>query len=166
MIALSVSDISLSFGTNTILKDVSFAANEGDRIGIIGVNGAGKTSLFRVITGEYSPDSGAVYIQKGNTVGVLEQNADLSSLPGELSALDYMYTAFTDLIELEKEISETERRLASERGEAEMMRLSALLTEKNRQFADRGGLHFRSRCKSMLGKLGFDKILQRCVFLS
>ena len=52
MIALSTQDICLSFGTDVILKDVSFAINDGDRVGIIGVNGAGKTSLFRVITGE------------------------------------------------------------------------------------------------------------------
>ena len=52
MIALSASDINLSFGTDVILQDISFAINDGDRLGIIGVNGAGKTSLFKIITGE------------------------------------------------------------------------------------------------------------------
>ena len=108
MIALSASDINLSFGTDIILKDISFAVNDGDRVGIIGVNGAGKTSLFKIITGEYSPDSGAVYIQKGHTVGVLEQNAKLSSLPGDMSCIEYMYTAYPTLLSLEKEISITE----------------------------------------------------------
>ena len=77
MIALSCGEVCLSFGTDVILQDISFAINDGDRLGIIGVNGAGKTSLFKIITGEYTPDSGAVYIQKGHTVGVLEQNAKL-----------------------------------------------------------------------------------------
>ena len=90
MIALSVSDISLSFGTDVILKDVSFAVNDGDRVGVIGVNGAGKTSLFKIISGEYTPDTGAVYLQKGHTVGMLEQNPDLTGLPGGISALEYM----------------------------------------------------------------------------
>ena len=63
MIALSASDINLSFGTDIILKDISFAINDGDRLGVIGVNGAGKTSLFKIITGEYTPDTGAIYIQ-------------------------------------------------------------------------------------------------------
>ena len=58
MIALSTQDVCLSFGTDVILKDVSFALNDGDRLGIIGVNGAGKTSLFRIISGQYSADSG------------------------------------------------------------------------------------------------------------
>lgn len=101
MIALSVSDLNLSFGTEVILKDISFALNDGDRVGIIGVNGAGKTSLFRVITGEYTADSGGVYIQKGHTLGCLEQNPDLSRLPGDTTSLEYMYTAFSALLELE-----------------------------------------------------------------
>ena len=61
MIALSVSDLSLSFGAEVILKNISFSVNDGDRVGVIGVNGAGKTSLFRCITGEYSPDGGAIH---------------------------------------------------------------------------------------------------------
>ena len=98
MIALSTQDIRLSFGTDVILDDVSFAINDGDKLGIIGVNGAGKTSLFRVITGEYTADSGAVYIQKGHTIGYLEQNADLSALPQNLTCLEYMYTAHPSLL--------------------------------------------------------------------
>ena len=53
MIILSTTDLSLRFGTTTVLENISFSINEGDRLGIIGVNGAGKTSLFRLITGEY-----------------------------------------------------------------------------------------------------------------
>ena len=156
MIALSTQDISLSFGTDIILKDVSFALNDGDRLGIIGVNGAGKTSLFRIITGEYSPDSGAVYIQKGHTVGILEQNPDLTSLPGEITCLEYMFTAFEDLIALEGEISRVEHQLASAKGE-DIMTLSARLGELNTIFMNNGGLEFRSRCKGMLLRLGFDE---------
>ena len=106
MIALSTQDINLSFGTDVILKDISFAINDGDKLGIIGVNGAGKTSLFRILTGEYTPDSGAVYVQKGHTVGILEQNPDLSSLPGETTCLEYMYTAFPTLLALITPIGE------------------------------------------------------------
>ena len=93
MIALSTQDVCLAYGTDVILKDISFAVNDGDRVGIIGVNGAGKTSLFRIIAGVNEPDSGAVYIQKGHTVGMLEQNPNLTALPGEVTCLEYMYTA-------------------------------------------------------------------------
>ena len=158
MIALSTQDVCLSFGTDIILKDVSFALNDGDRLGIIGVNGAGKTSLFRIITGEYSADSGAVYIQKGHTVGILEQNPDLTSLPGEITCLEYMFTAFSNLIELEAEINRVENQLAKATGD-EIMTLSSRIGELNTRFANEGGLEFRSRCKGMLLRLGFDEEL-------
>ena len=158
MIALSTQDINLSFGTDVILKDISFAINDGDKLGIIGVNGAGKTSLFRILTGEYTPDSGAVYVQKGHTVGILEQNPDLSSLPGETTCLEYMYTAFPTLLALEKEIERCERELAGSSGDATIS-LSNALNELNTKFAREGGLEFRSRCRGMLLRLGFDEAL-------
>ena len=158
MIALSASDINLSFGTDIILKDISFAINDGDRLGVIGVNGAGKTSLFKIITGEYTPDSGAIYVQKGHSVGILEQNADLTSLPKDLSCLEYMFTAYPALLELEREIERTERLLSEARGE-EIMTLTTRLNEQNTRFASEGGLEFRSRCRGMLLRLGFDEEL-------
>ena len=162
MIALSVSDVCLSFGADEILRDISFSVNDGDRVGIVGVNGAGKTTLFRIISGQHEPDSGAVYLQKGHSVGVLEQNPDLSSLPGEASCLEYMYTAFEELLREERELEryEHELSLASERRDAdETMRLSGIIAERTRSFAERGGLEFRSRCKGMLMRLGFDEVL-------
>ena len=158
MIALSLDNISLSFGAEVILKDISFSVNDGDRVGIIGVNGAGKTTLFRIITGEYTPDTGAVYVQKGHTVGVLEQNPNLSALPGGLSALEYMYTAFPELLALENKIAATEQALevaAALGNQDEVLKLSERLKEENRIYAEGGGLEFRSRCRGMLLRLGF-----------
>ncbi len=160
MIALSCESIGLQFGTDVILKDISFSVNDGDRVGIIGVNGAGKTSLFRIISGEYSPDSGAVYIQKGHTVGVLQQTPDLTALPGELSCIEYMYTAFEELLELEARIGDTERHLADAAraaDQARTMELTARLNDLTSRFGARGGLEFRSRCRGMLLRLGFDE---------
>ena len=160
MIALSASGIGLSFGAEDILRDISFAVNEGDRVGIIGTNGAGKTSLFRIITGEYTPDTGSVYIMKGATVGILEQNPNLTALPGGMSALEYMYTAHPTLLALEEEIAKTEALLAEAARlghEGEAMSLSARLAEQNRRYTEGGGLEFRQRCRGMLTRLGFDE---------
>ncbi len=159
MIALSVSEIGLSYGVDVILKDVSFSVNDGDRVGIIGQNGAGKTSLFRIITGTETPSSGAVYIQKGHSVGILEQNPNLNALPGEMSCLEYMYTAFTELLSLEERIAKTERELLAATEDDEINRLSSRLAEENRIFCQSGGLEFRGRCKSMLLRLGFEEEL-------
>ena len=162
MIALSVSDVTLSFGAETVLKNISFSVNDGDRVGVIGVNGAGKTSLFRVITGEYSADSGAVYLQKGYTVGCLEQNPDLTALPSDVSALNYMYSAFPELLRLEERIAELEaevQSLSASGRHNEAVTKTAELTALNTRYADGGGLEFRSRCRSMLLRLGFSEEL-------
>ena len=74
MTALSVNNLTLSYGMREILCDVSFAVNEDDRVGIVGVNGCGKTSLFRLISGEEIADSGEIYISKGKSIGVLTQD--------------------------------------------------------------------------------------------
>jgi len=160
MIALSTQDVCLAYGTDVILKDISFAINDGDRVGIIGVNGAGKTSLFRIIAGVNEADSGSVYIQKGHTVGMLEQNPDLTALPGEVTCLEYMYTAFPELLELESAITRTETLLAQAANKGDhdaAIELTERLTEQNRIFSERGGLEFRSRCKGMLMRLGFEE---------
>ena len=162
MIALSTESVSLAYGTDVILKDISFAVNDGDRVGIIGVNGAGKTSLFRIIAGVNEPDSGAVYIQKGHTVGMLEQNPDLTALPGEVTCLEYMYTAFPELLELESTITRTETLLAQAANRSDhdaVVELTDRLNEQNRKFSEKGGLEFRSRCRGMLMRLGFEDAL-------
>ena len=59
MIAINVSDLTLRFGTTSVLEKVSFSLEENDKLGIIGANGSGKTSLFKLITGEYDAESAA-----------------------------------------------------------------------------------------------------------
>jgi len=159
MIALSCDNINLAYGTDVILKDISFSVNEGDRVGIIGVNGAGKTSLLKIIADKLSADSGSVYIGKGLSVGMLEQNPNLSLLPESVTCLEYMYTAFGELLELEKQISVTERLIPLAKDNEEALALSQRLAEESRVFAERGGLEFRSRCRGMLMRLGFEEEL-------
>ncbi|MBR2612284.1 MAG: ATP-binding cassette domain-containing protein [Clostridia bacterium] len=168
MIALSVSDLSLSFATVPVLTDISFAINDGERVGVIGVNGAGKTSLFKCITGEYTPDCGAVYIQKGHTVGMLSQNPDLSALPSEMTMLEYMYTAFENLISQEERIHAIENALSTATSHDEITTLTTSLDEANGRFFREGGLEFRGRCRSMLLRLGFseEQIAQKISTLS
>ena len=160
MIALSLSDIGLSFGADVILKNITFSVNDGERVGFIGTNGAGKTSLFKIITGEYAANEGAVYIQKGHTVGMLSQNPDLSSLPKDATCLEYMYTAFEELLKLEEQIASTEEELsvsARLSDSEQTVRLTARLNEENNRYIYLGGLEFRSRCKGMLLRLGFTE---------
>ena len=101
MISINCESVSLSFGADTILENVTFTVNEGEKLGIIGVNGEGKSSLFSIITGKYEPTSGAVYIAKGRSIGILEQNVCNESTR---TILDEAYQTFSDLILDEKSL--------------------------------------------------------------
>ena len=159
MLALSLDGVGLSFGADDILKNISFGVNDGDKVGIIGSNGAGKTSLFRIIAGEYQASAGGVYIQKGYSVGVLEQNPDHTALPASLTAIEYMYTAHPELIALEERIARTEAALATATDNDEILQLTSRLNAENSEYARLGGLEFRSRCRGMLLRLGFEEDL-------
>ena len=155
MIAISVNDLTLRFGTTTILEKVSFSLEENDKLGIIGSNGSGKTSLFKLICGEYDPEEGEVFISKGKTVGILSQYGAFSDADGG-TALDHMFAAFPTLLEWEKRLSELEA-LLNDHSDSEKHRINTNeYMALNDRFIRDGGLEFRGRCRSILQKLGFD----------
>ena len=67
MTSISVNDLSLSFGIKPVLEKVSFSLEEGDKLGIIGVNGCGKSTLFKLILGELEPDEGNIFFSNGKS---------------------------------------------------------------------------------------------------
>ena len=79
MIVLSCNNLYKSFGIDSILENICFTVNEGDKIGIIGVNGTGKTTLMKIISGEYGYDEGDIYPSKDCEIGYLEQNTNFHS---------------------------------------------------------------------------------------
>ncbi len=161
MIVLNVDNLSLSFGTSVILQNVTFSLDEGDRLGIIGVNGCGKSTLFRLILGEHEPDEGRVYISKNKTVGILRQDdafCDFEGEDGNASALEVMYRSFPELLDMEDRLRRLEEDLKQgEREERSEESLAAEYTALNDRFIREGGLEFRGRCASTLAKMGFDK---------
>ncbi|MBI5399404.1 ATP-binding cassette domain-containing protein [Candidatus Saganbacteria bacterium] len=71
---LQINNVSLSFGAQTLLDDISFTVHSGERIGLVGRNGSGKTTLFKLITGEIEPDCGRITLPKNYTIGYLKQH--------------------------------------------------------------------------------------------
>lgn len=151
MIAISVNNLSFGIGTTPILEDVSFALEETDKLGIIGVNGCGKSTLFRLILGEETPTSGEVYFSRGKSVGILTQDGAFEARAGQ-SVLEQMYYAFPELLRAEARLAELEPLLS--RGDAGVIRE---YTDLHDRFVRDGGLEFRGRCASILQKLGFDE---------
>ena len=76
---LACQNINKAFGTNQILKSVSFHVNEREKVAIVGINGAGKSTLLKIIMKEMSSDSGEIILAKGSTIGYLAQHQNLSS---------------------------------------------------------------------------------------
>ena len=76
---LSCSNITKSFGTDTILDHVSFHIEEREKAAIVGINGAGKSTLFKIIVGELAADEGVVTVSRGKTLGYLAQHQDIKS---------------------------------------------------------------------------------------
>lgn len=74
MNVLDVQNLTLSFGENKLFSDLSFDIQDKEKVGFVGVNGAGKTSLFKIITGEYKADSGNCFISKNARLGYMEQH--------------------------------------------------------------------------------------------
>lgn len=158
MTVLSVSDVSLSFGGTTVLSGIRFAINEGDRLGIIGVNGAGKTSLFRVITGQYEPDTGAVFLAKDKTVGLLAQDTAELGLTGQETLLSHMLSAFPELQRLEDQIAQAEWEIDALGTHAPQQTVMSMAAELNRlrdAYKAHGGLEYRNRCRATLLRMGF-----------
>ena len=152
MLAISVNELSLSFGTTPILEKVSFSLEENDKLGIIGVNGCGKSTLFRLITGEWEPTEGEVFLSKGKTLGVLTQDGAFACEDEEQTVLERMYGAFPQQLAAERRLEELNTLLQS--GDEAVIREYTALHER---YLQSGGLEFRGRCASILQKLGFDE---------
>ena len=79
MILLTLQNVNKSFAMNEVLKDVNLTLQAGQRMGLVGVNSSGKSTLFRLINGDMAPDSGTISLVKGMRVGMLTQDADIQS---------------------------------------------------------------------------------------
>lgn len=122
---MTLQNLSLFFGERLILQNITGIISEEDRIGIIGDNGAGKTSLLRIISGEYTPETGHVSIAQGTVVGYLEQNA---SFVAENTVYEEAKTAYKHVLDAMKKIEEIEYKLQTEQSDALLKEHDALTT--------------------------------------
>lgn len=149
---LSAGNLKKAFGTDVVFSGVSFEIRENDRIGLVGRNGCGKTTLLKILTGELSPDEGSVSRASGARLGYMEQQACRDP---ERTAYGEVLTVFRSLSELEKEIESVNRSLQEKSGDADA--LIERQAELNDRFLSGGGLTYRSRARSTLFGLGFTQ---------
>ena len=144
------SSVSLSYGADTVLQNITFALNEGDKVGIIGVNGAGKSSLFSIISGKSDATSGEVFISNGATIGCLEQINDAHRF--NCTIFEAAVSAYSDLIDLESKIATLRERM--ENGDETAIKAFVSETE---QFNLLGGNEYIGKTKSLRAKFGFSE---------
>jgi ATP-binding cassette subfamily F protein 3 len=149
MAVVSAQNLTLAFGENTLFQNVSFEIGEKDRVGFIGSNGAGKTSLFKILTGEYEPTEGNAFIGKNVKLGYMEQH----TCSENKTVWDELVSVFSDLIEMEAELEKIAAALV-ENPSAELIAKQDLL---NNQFNQNGGLTYKSLTRSALIGLGFTE---------
>lgn len=156
MIVLSCNKISKSYIVEEILSDISFAVDERDKIGLIGLNGSGKTTLFNILTGEISKDSGEIYVQKNLKIGYLKQHIDVSS---EKTLFDQCLEVFKPIIEMEKNLRKLEDKISKESENGETKELNTLMQEYSdllEKFNNFNGYGYKSEIKGVLKGLGFE----------
>jgi ATP-binding cassette subfamily F protein 3 len=144
-------DVHKSYGAHEVLSGVTFQVNPGERVGLVGRNGAGKTTIFRLLTSKEEADRGGVILVRGLRLGVLDQQPQLA---GSSSVREEALSVFTELISMEDEIERLEHEMADHQGES--------LEEVMREYADlrhryemSGGFAFRARAESVIAGLGF-----------
>ncbi len=158
MIMLSCNKVSKSFGVETILENISFSVNEGDKIGIVGVNGTGKTTLFKVITGILPHDRGEIFTSKNCRLGYLEQNTNFYS---EKTIYDEVVSVFSDLIGAEEELRSLEHQIASlsDKGGSsgdQLKKTMDIYGKKYEEFEKNNGYAYKSEVRGTLKGLGFS----------
>lgn len=164
MAHLMIANLEKSFGDELLFHDVSLEVGENDRVGLVGVNGSGKTSLFRMIIGDMLPDDGTISIGKNTQIGYMEQHVCRNL---DISVYDEVLTVFRPLIEAERELEKLQIRLQAVNGAA-LETLIEQQTALRENFERDGGLTYRSRTRSALLGLGFseDQLKNRVGILS
>lgn len=156
MLVLSSSNLSKSFGIDTILEGISFNVEDGDKIGVVGLNGTGKTTLFNILAGDISRDSGDIYIKKDTRIGYLKQDTSIES---EASVYEETLKIFNDLIQMESDLRDLEDRIAEEGKNGHTEKLDQVMTEYSNlseSFTELNGYGYKSEIRGVLKGLGFE----------
>lgn len=147
-----LSDVYKSYATHDILRGVSLQINPGEHVGLVGRNGAGKTTIFRLVSGEESPDRGEVVRARGTRLGLLEQHIHFE--PGT-TVHESALAAFGRLQQIEHEMHELEHRMAE--ADTELEKVLERYSDLQHEFEREGGFEYAAKAEAILQGLGFDR---------
>ncbi len=153
---ISVNNLSVHFTGEFLFTNVSFNIREKDRIGLVGKNGTGKTTILRIITGIQKPETGEVVLPSGQTIGYLPQEMKVSS---RKTVYDEAITAFAEILDVKKQIEKYFDELVQRTDfeSEEYLKIVNKHSEASEKFRMIGGLTIQADTERILGGLGFSK---------
>lgn len=155
MIILTVNNLKKSFIGKTILDNITFSVSDKDKIGIVGDNGCGKSTLFNLITKEITPDDGNINFSKNINFSIMYQNISYES---KNSVYNEVLSVFKNLIDLEKELRNLEVKMGDlSLSEENIKEVFDLYEKKRLEFEKKDGYSYNSKVRGVLLGLGFSQ---------
>lgn len=154
MNVLNVSNLAKSYPNKTIFSGLSFNLEKGDKAGLVGLNGAGKSTLFNILTGRLRADEGKIFIPTDIKVGYLEQ---ILSLDSDMTIYDYCLSVFEDVISLEREIRDLEKKMSTEKDPDKLAAIMDEYTRKSDLYHNKNGYAMESELEGTLSAMGFAR---------
>lgn len=155
MIILTVNNLKKSFIGKTILDNITFSVSDKDKIGIVGDNGCGKSTLFNLITKEITPDDGNINFSKNINFSIMHQNISYES---KNSVYNEVLSVFKNLIDLEKDLRNLEVKMGdSSLSEENIKEVFDLYEKKRLEFEKKDGYSYNSKVRGVLLGLGFSQ---------
>ncbi len=153
---LNIHNLSVSFGGTYLFEEVTFRMGAGDRVGLVGKNGAGKSTMLKILAGDFKPDSGQIATEKEVRIGFLRQDIDFEQ---GRTVLEEAYQAFTDIQIVEKKLEEINHQLVT-RTDYESDQYSQIiedLSDYTHRFELLGGYNYVGDTEKILLGLGFKR---------
>ena len=153
---MNIHNLSISFQGDYLFEDITFKLDNGDRVGLIGKNGAGKSTMLKILSKELEPDSGQIATDKALKIGFLKQDIDFDY---GRTVLEEAYEAFTEIKEIEIKVEEINHQLA-ERTDYESEAYHQLMVDVNEyhhQYEILGGYNYQGETEKILQGLGFQR---------
>lgn len=147
---LSINNLSYFIGGRALYENASLHIKPKDKIGLVGLNGTGKSTLLKIINGDYQPSAGDIQKAKDCTIGFLNQ--DLLSYQSDESILDVALAAFKDTLRLQDEIDEVLHQMETDHSEAIINKLARLQD----QFEANEGYTIKAKAEEVLEGIGFS----------